>query len=594
MRTRNSHKHAAGACLLLSVLALAAQAQQRPDSSTLIQESTKLSTPPAAAAEAPQVVLPKVQRALSVKNQAGWAEKIRVTGLQISGNSVFDSDTLLAQIQGVKGEVVELSKLVDAIETVRKYYAAAGYLLTDVYLPEQKFSPEGAVVQISVVEARIGKVAVTVASGAGISEQKARQIADAHLKPGAPIQQYELEKVIYLLKDLSGIDASAVLTAGAKVGEADITIDVTAREGSRIAASLMLDNQGAQSTGEYHVTALVNVDHPFDMGDLLSLRLQPTNQSGNGLARVGYTVPVGPSATKLDFSLTHSVYSLGGEFEKLNASGSADVISATVIQPLVRGRMNNLVAVAGIDHKELQDKTQSYNQDLTQKIDTIRVGVLGSSTSENKPDVDGNRSLSSLGSMGSSTIYSVTATYGRAQAFADPAPVDREDTLGNFAKLNFDVQRVQFFSNELSLALTLTGQIASKNLRGSERVSLGGPTGVRGYPIPSGTADEGLLASAELRYRLPFQLFGSPVSALAFYDAASIHFRKFPVDSSSSAINSSTFDSLGFGLRAGTEGKTTASLLVAKKRQDGAIPTDGTSASGERNPQVWFTLQNWF
>ena len=589
MRIRYIHKHEAGVCLLLSVLALTAQAQQRPDSGNLVQESNKLLTTPAPVAETPQVTLPKAQRALSVRSQSGWAEKVLVTGVQISGNSIFDSETLLAQIQGVKGEVIELSKLIDALESVRKYYAAAGYLLTDVYLPEQQFSPEGAVVQIAVVEARIGKVTTPVASGTGISEQKVLQIANAHLKPGAPIQQYELEKVIYLLKDLPGIDASAVLTAGANVGEADITIDVFAREGKRVETSLMLDNMGAKATGEYRATAFVNVDHPFDMGDQFSLRLQPTDQSGNGLARVGYTVPVGPSATKLNFSLSHSVYRLVGQnFDKLDASGSADVISATVIQPLVRGRFDNLVFSGGIDHKELRDITAAYNQDTAQTIDTVRVGLLGSSTSENKFDSEGNRQQSIFGSQGSNTIYSVMATYGKAGMTPD---IDREGTVGNFAKLNFDAQRVQFLSDGLSLSLTLSGQIASRNLRGAERVSLGGPTGVRGYPVPSGTADEGLLASAELRYRLPIQMFGMPLNALAFYDAAAIHFRKFPADGAVS--NSSTFDSLGLGLRVGTEGKTTASLHIAKKRQDATIPTDGTQTD-ERNPQVWFTLQNWF
>ena len=590
LRTCNAHKHEAGVCLLLSVLALTAQAQQRPDSGSLAQESNKLLTAPAPTADAPQVTLPKVKRALSVQSQSGWAEKVRVTGFQISGNSIFDSNTLLAQVHGITGEVIELSKLVDAIETIRKYYAAAGYLLTDVYLPEQKFSPEGAVVQIAVVEARIGKVTTPVASGAGISEQKVFQIANAHLKPGAPIQQYELEKVIYLLKDLPGIDASAVLTAGANVGEADITIDVFARDGKRMATSLMLDNTGAKATGEYRVTALMDVDHPLNMGDQLSLRLQPTDQTGNVLARVGYTVPVGSSATKLNFSLSHSVYRLAGQnFDKLDASGSADVISATVIQPLVRGRFSNLVVTAGLDHKELRDITTSYNQDIAQTIDSVRVGLLGSSTSEIKVDADGNRQRSIFGSQGSNTIYSVMATYGKAAMTPDD---DREGTVGNFAKLNFDAQRVQFLSDGLTLSLTLSGQIASRNLRGAERVSLGGPAGVRGYPVPSGTGDEGLLASAELRYRLPVQIFGMPLNALAFYDAAAIHFRKFPSDSLLST-NSSTFDSVGLGLRFGTEGKTTASLLVAKKRQDATIPTDGTQ-TGERNPQVWFTLQNWF
>jgi hypothetical protein len=48
-------------------------------------------------------------------------------------------------------------------------------------------------------------------------------------------------------------------------------------------------------------------------------------------------------------------------------------------------------------------------------------------------------------------------------------------------------------------------------------------------------------------------------------------------------------------MRAGTEGKATASLMIAKRLGDVfPIPTDGISSESERSPQVWFAVQNWF
>ena len=108
--------------------------------------------------------MPRAKRALSVTDQKAWADKVLVNDVRISGNTVFDSQTLTSLLGDIKGKQVELGKLVDAIDAIRKYYVDAGYLLTDVYLPVQDLPQSGAVLQIEVVEARIGKVNVWTAA----------------------------------------------------------------------------------------------------------------------------------------------------------------------------------------------------------------------------------------------------------------------------------------------------------------------------------------------------------------------------------------------------------------------------------------------
>jgi len=597
LKVRLSLAHQFGTGLFLPLLTLAALAQQRPDSGVLLNEKPWPKNLPELNSSTPNVVVPQVRRAMSVKDQRGWDEKVRVTGFQITGNTLFNSEILLAQIPGIKGEVVEISRIVDALESIRKYYADAGYLLTDVYLPEQQISAKGAVVQIAVVEARIGKLIVHIAPGSGVSEQHVLELANENLRPRTAIQKYELEKVVYILKDRAGVDASASLTAGANIGEADITIDVFPSGSSRVGTSLMLDNQGVRSAGEYRVTASVNVDNPFDIGDQFSFRLQPTRKSGNGFFRVGYTAPIGSGGTKLNLSVGSNVYVLGAPFEALEPSGSATVFSATVIHPLIRGRLTNVVAIGGVDFKELNDNNR-FTEEFNQKISAVRVGLLGNSTSDQTHAAGVGTSASEFSSHGGITVYSVVATAGSVTMSPD-APARVDGSLGSFSTLNFDVQRVQFFSSELSMSLSLKGQMASKNLRGSERVSYGGPTGVRGYPAASGVGDEGILASAELRYRTPFQVLGSPLTAMVFYDTASVIAKKNPLpeSTSSNSANSANFDSVGLGFQAGKEGRSAASLSIARRLGSTyPIPTDGVGASleSDRGSQAWFTLQKWF
>jgi hemolysin activation/secretion protein len=60
------------------------------------------------------------------------------------------------------------------------------------------------------------------------------------------------------------------------------------------------------------------------------------------------------------------------------------------------------------------------------------------------------------------------------------------------------------------LILKLDGQFAGETLVASEQMSIGGPDSVRGYPPFEYMADQGMLASVELRAGLPF-LRGSEI-----------------------------------------------------------------------------------
>jgi hemolysin activation/secretion protein len=298
------------------------------------------------------------------------------------------------------------------------------------------------------------------------------------------------------------------------------------------------------------------------------------------LYRVGYSVPVGPYATKLIGSLSRNVYVLGGDFRDLDASGHAKVSSASVVQPLLRGRLHNLMLIAGMDRKELLDRTGASDPQ-SETIDTYRIGLLGSrSDSAGRNDGSGR---------GSNTTFSVLVTEGKAHfAAADPVL----NSKGSFSKLNVDVQRTEFFSAERSAVFSLSAQAASKNLRNPERISYGGPLAVRGYQGPSGTGDGGFQASMEFRQKFNTELLG-PVTASAFYDLASVNFRTRAV--AGITRKSTSFDSIGLGLRAGREGSFVASAQVAAPLKSTTGGIDQTvSVDEDRDPKLWVSLQVWF
>lgn len=76
-------------------------------------------------------------------------------------------------------------------------------------------------------------------------------------------------------------------------------------------------------------------------------------------------------------------------------------------------------------------------------------------------------------------------------------------TQGTFHRLNADLLRLQRLGGAFSLLARASGQWASKNLDSSESFSLGGPYGVRGWPVGEGRGDMGVTGTVELRYDAP-------------------------------------------------------------------------------------------
>ena len=109
---------------------------------------------------------------------------------------------------------------------------------------------------------------------------------------------------------------------------------------------------------------------------------------------------------------------------------------------------------------------------------------------------------------GASNQGSLSATSG-AMRIKDRTSVMTDQSAGGpktddgFNKLNGSLSRTQSVVDWVSLVLSFSGQFAWKNLDSSEKFYLGGPTGVRAYPVSEGGGSNGQLTTVELRMKLP-------------------------------------------------------------------------------------------
>ena len=550
-----------------------AQQLQRPDAGSLQEPQRQIPLLPHPGA--PSIGLPDPKPALPAQNTV----RIVPTAFRFTGNTVFDGETLAALLAEHVNQPSSLTRLTEAASLVSRYYRSRGYLLTEAYLPEQAFQATGGTVTIAVIEARIGKVLVQVEGDHG-SSSFARRVANANLQPGTLITEYLLDKPVLLLRDLAGVDASATVQPGDALGEADVVVTIRA-EGRQLNGSVSLDNFGALAAGGVHATGSLNASNLLGRGDVFSLRVQLSEASRSSLYRLAYAVPVAPDGTQLTLSAARTDYALGRQFAALGATGKAEIVGASLTRPLIRSRENNLYGLFSLEHKKFKDLIATPANDSKRQIAAARFGLLGNFVDE------------AVGAGGSSS-YAITLTRGRLALDAASEGFDQGfgglQTVGSFSKLNLEFQRAQFFSNPSSLHINLQAQLASKNLASAEKMSLGGPTGVRAYPVGEGVGDAGLLVNLEYRYQLPapVALAGQPISLAAFYDYGTVRFNQDAM--ALAGPNRLALGAVGVGALAGRVNNFLITTYLAWR----TTPIGPSTGDPDRSPRAWVSAQKWF
>lgn len=548
----------------------------RPDAGSLL--NSRPSEPPMTPPGDPRLLLPIPKPAAPQEASV----QIIPSAFRFTGNSLFSGDILASVLADWVNRPTDLAGLTAAAAKVMAYYKSNGYLLTEAYLPEQAFSAVGSTITIRVIEAKIGRASLEL-EGAEPSTAKTfiEELLASHLKKGTDVTEYALDKPVLLLRDLAGFDASALVEPGAELGEVHVRVEASSK-GPYVNGAVTLDNYGSSAAGSVRALGSVNMNNMMGRGDVLSVAGQISDQPGSQLFRLGYQLPVGSLGTRLSVNAARLDYALGKQFAALGATGKADVLGLGLSHPLIRGRNANLYGQMNAEQKKLTDETANPVLRSEREIHLVRLGLAGNFID----NLTGSLALNS---------YGINGTMGRLKLNPVDAALDEGvgglRTGGAFNKINLDYQRTQYFAGASSLHFIAQAQWASKNLGSAEKLSLGGPNGVRGYPVGERIGDSGASFNLEYRYPLPspMQPFGEPLSLVTFYDYGHVRQNQNgPVIAG--AVNSFTLGSVGVGAILGRAGYFQIKTHLAW-RTTGAPPSTGDT---DVSPRAWLSAQAWF
>ncbi len=546
---RNTVAMALGVALLH--FSPAAQAQVPPDAGQTLQQLQ----PPIAAPRESQPL--KIQAPLDSAPIAPGGAAIILNAVKLSGNSVFSEETLRAALGDVTGKTFDLAGLRGLAQRITDVYQAGGYPFARAILPPQDLANGD--LRIEVIEGRYG--VVQAQGDDSVLAQQATAFLDG-LLPGSVIASAPLERAALLLDDLPGIQTSATMRPGTQAGTGDLIVQV-ARD-QRVRGDIGLDNAGSRYTGKNRVRANVDINSPFLLGDQLTVRALLSEEK-LWLGSLGYSLPLGTSGLRGNVGYSHTSYELAKEFASLHANGTAKVASAGLSYPILRSQKANLTLIATYQSKDLHD-----NRDSTQTYE--------SKSSQSMPlalQFDYRDAFDGI------TYGSASWTPGKLKLDAGLTAVDDYKSNGRFHKVNLDVVRLQSLPAGFNLMAHLSWQQANKNLDSSEKLSLGGASGVRAYPSGEATGDEGGLVQLELRYD------AGAYTPYAFMDAGRITVNANPVVAGD---NRRSLSGGGLGLRYQRQAWS-ADVALAWRSIGGRSLSETNS---DPKPRVWLNVEYRF
>lgn len=465
------------------------------------------------------------------------------------------------------GRSLSLAELLALADRVTAFLQQKGLLLARAYLPPQDVT--AGKVEVALLAGTLAEVQFNRSPGTRVHDAVLRTALAGKIDSQHVLRQ-DLESAVLRLNDLPGVRAGGRLEAGAAPGTSRLVIDID--QGPKAEGEFSATNFGGARTGRTQYTLTARLVDLTGRGD--ETRLQAMSTAGSRLVRLRGSVPVGASGFTGGLDVTHLAYEMVDDAgAAAGLAGTASAVGTTLDGAFIRSRRVNLRAGVGVHVQTL------IGDSAAGLLDDKRVlsGTL-SLTGDRRDDFGG----------AGVTEWQIEWTLGNLDLSRVPASeaLDAAElqTQGNFQRVKAAVARRQELPGRFSLKVDTSGQWAGKNLDPSLEFELGGPRGVRAYPVGEGRGDEGLLANVELRYGVPVAPAWGTLEMAAFVDRGRIRLHKDPGGAAfvnACGCNEYTLTGAGIGL-IWTSGRFSleASWAQAVGDNPGRSAIDGSNADG--------------
>ena len=485
---------------------------------------------------------------------------VNLKNINFTGNQSLDQTTL----ENFLNQYLDTPLTVEQIKSIPanlSLFYRQNNLIAEITLPDQDIT-EGTLV-IEITEAKMGEVTIDSGERSSIKSNYLKQYFKT-----AQSEQLNLKMIaqrILIVNELPGLKAEAQLRAGSQVGTTDVVIKT--QESKRFITNLTFDNYGSRSTGAQRAIASATLNNPFGVGDQVAITALKTE--GIDFARLNYGIPLGYSGLRGNVFATYLEYDvILKEFDSTKPYGYSNSLGLNFLYPLSLEPTNKWTSEVGFEERSFKNKTldgtsSDYQTRVSNiNIDAIVLDELFNSNAYNQIQLELNHGQVDMGGS--------TSTHRDGDAAG-------ANTQGAFNKVTISTSRTQFINQDWTLLGKFLYQWADQNLDSSEKLYLGGPNGVRAFPLNEGSGAKGYIANLELKRVLPYNFEGS-----VFYDIG--HVQQY-IDNQTANNQQNVADNRltykGYGLGLTWQGPYTSNIGILVARRHGKNPDPATNGGDQ-------------
>lgn len=491
-----------------------------PNAGTILREQQPQRQLPM---ELPPTAAQKKQPALKNTGVTVKVKAFRFTGY----HGLATQKELQKLVAGAVGKRLDVTALRELTAKVTAYLRKKGWFLAQAYLPQQDVT-SGTIIIAILQGTSDAPMHFKCNQNSRINQNFLQAIGDQAVQTGEPVKEQPLERSLLLMNDLPGVSAKAALSPGNSSGSTDIGVCVN--EGPLFSGSVWGDNYGNRYTGSWQGNTMMNVNDPYGYGDQTSLLF--TGAEGLQQGEASYSIPLSSTGLLGTLSYTSLHYNLLGDLSALDGNGDSNVVTAGLSYPLLRSRSANIWAAFNYSFLNFIDN----EEDVATSNKQLNQGALS---------LNGNHFDNFCG--GGYVTGKVEATTGYLNESGPDIGIT--GTQGSYTFFNFQLARLQKLTSTTTLNFSFADQLSLNNLDSSQQFILGGPYGVRAYPVGEASGDNGQLFNVDLFRDLPIPARLGTLKLDGFFDAGHITLHNDPwINSVVTATGDNSYWLKGVGL----------------------------------------------
>ena len=406
---------------------------------------------------------------------------VQVGQVEVTGTfPEFQSGTA-ALLDPLRGKKMTVAQIYEAASMLEHAYAAAGYVLARVVVPQQKLV-DGGTVRFTVIDGVIERVDVSAVP------ERQRDVVAARMASIVGEQHVtldEIERRLLLVSDLPGLQLRSTLAAGATPGGTLLVVEATQ---NYVTGSVGIDDRLPSSLGTWTVNTNLALNDALGLGEQAYFSYSSNPDFGTPRLRVrggGVVLPIGPDGFTINPEYTESIARPISALGSPNSLGDYQRFALHASYPLIRTRNQTLSLQATAEWDD-------------EKLTTTDFGTLLYHDEYGVARFAGHDALELP--WGAAAVFDGTFSHGLAgRGGSLIVPLSQQGASPVFNKLNAVASLRQPLPEALEIDFIGRAQTSfGTPLMLSEQFSLDGPDALSSFAAGTFSVDQGASLRAEL------------------------------------------------------------------------------------------------